>query len=809
MKNLLSVLGFLVAFVGLSQQSPTSYTPPRPYPTNGTTIPNGAIRWSGPIDRSAYNDGPLIWPRTILGSYQSVTNTAERDSIIASRRQEGMLVTAVDDGNGTDSASIYMLLRGLGNTNWIRIGSVTNDVFIPSGGSGGGTDSNISNADLTSDATHFIDGNGFDFTFVNYQNLTLASSVLLEAISDATHIRGNSYLSLDTVDGNIDVFMGGSSRALTITGGAFHVGDTNDLATTPTFSVTDGVRINTPADKFKLVIADGNIDGKSYTEGQYAVLNANYTNGAVAWKAVSYKGNAVAIGGTNTYLLTNSIALSASYIPEYLRTNVPPQGTIIHCTFPARAQGGELENAKLALGASPMLDIYFSDGQQAKAGQLAPNKYYTLIAVNSGTTFWIAVDEPYLPGLKTTFLTDADATLTDRQLFILRASTPLTADRTLTLPTGTYIPQGFTIRIARQDAGLFNLDINGLDLLAAGAACEVVWDGSNWSLIENGAGGVEPPPANFANTDLTATGNRTHDWDGNSLTVQNFSYTLFNAASGDSLAVGPTYSYLASPTDVYMQSGGVVVELTPTSFAITTPSGPGTAGQVLTSDGTNAEWADAPNFANANLTADGDRTHDWDGHSLSINNWTTLYLNSFSGDTALSLDPGGSDLHSYGTGAYMSIGVSADGEMRYLTPKVQTATAVVGQVLTLQSLVTGGVEFADSPFPLNGIPTVAAGSGAGGSPTVALANETDSAFTLSVTAGTTPSVAADIAIVTFAAAYGTPPHFSVSPSNIASATLSGATGVWATSTTTNLTLHSNLTGLVATTNYVWEVIVVR
>lgn len=198
------------------------------------------------------------------------------------------------------------------------------------------------------------------------------------------------------------------------------------------------------------------------------------------------------------------------------------------------------------------------------------------------------------------------------------------------------------------------------------------------------------------------------------------------------------------------------------------------------------------NFANTDLTFTGSRTHDGGGNDLTLQNIANVNL--------------------YGTN---SVYLSSDGSffinsitgLGLYTPNIALNVAVPGQVLTLQPDYL--VEYSDLPFPLNGVPTVAAGAGAGGSPTVALANETDSAFTLSVLAGTTPATDDDIAVITFSAAYATAPHFSLSPSNKAAANLSGSSSIWATSTTTNLTVHSNTTGLVDGTIYTFEIIVVR
>ena len=160
----------------LAQVSPPSYTPPIPYPTNGTTVPNGAIRWSGPIDRSSYSDGPLIWPRTILGSQQGVSTIAERDSIITARRQEMMTAWVVDIGYGTNTPGLYLLHNGIANSNWVLIGTVTNGVFVPTG-NGDASATTIYNADSSLLSDRIVDQDSNDLTFLN--------STLFDVISPA------------------------------------------------------------------------------------------------------------------------------------------------------------------------------------------------------------------------------------------------------------------------------------------------------------------------------------------------------------------------------------------------------------------------------------------------------------------------------------------------------------------------------------------------------------------------------------------------------------------------------------------------
>lgn len=105
-------------------------------------------------------------------------------------------------------------------------------------------------------------------------------------------------------------------------------------------------------------------------------------------------------------------------------------------------------------------------------------------------------------------------------------------------------------------------------------------------------------------------------------------------------------------------------------------------------------------------------------------------------------------------------------------------------------------------------PTVAAGTGAGSSPTVSVSGH-DAAFTLSVTTGTLPTLSATIATVTFNTAYGSAPHFSLTPSNANTSLLNGVTMVTPSSTTGTFVLTAGTTALTAATAYTWEVLVTQ
>lgn len=106
-------------------------------------------------------------------------------------------------------------------------------------------------------------------------------------------------------------------------------------------------------------------------------------------------------------------------------------------------------------------------------------------------------------------------------------------------------------------------------------------------------------------------------------------------------------------------------------------------------------------------------------------------------------------------------------------------------------------------------PTIAAGTGAGTSPTVSVVG-TDTAGTITITTGTSPTANATIATITFAGgAYNSAPYVSLTPSNKAAATLSGANMPFPSSTTTTFVLTSSTTALTAATTYTFNYLIVQ
>jgi hypothetical protein len=101
-------------------------------------------------------------------------------------------------------------------------------------------------------------------------------------------------------------------------------------------------------------------------------------------------------------------------------------------------------------------------------------------------------------------------------------------------------------------------------------------------------------------------------------------------------------------------------------------------------------------------------------------------------------------------------------------------------------------------------PGIAAGAGAGSSPTVSVTG-TDQSGQITITTGTLPSASATIATITYASsfAFRTGTYPILYPANAATALLSGTSMVYTTGSTTGWTMTSGTVNLVAATSYVW------
>ena len=149
------------------------------------------------------------------------------------------------------------------------------------------------------------------------------------------------------------------------------------------------------------------------------------------------------------------------------------------------------------------------------------------------------------------------------------------------------------------------------------------------------------------------------------------------------------------------------------------------------------------------------------------------------------------------------------------TPIVQPAnTVAIDTVLVNTGLRATGADanFASTSVRVKHLvgetaaPTIAAGTGAGTTPTVAIAG-TDLGGYISVTTGTLPTLSAVVATITFNIAYASAPKaICLTPANSSAASLNGVNMVFidqAGVTTTTFAITAGTTALTAATAYKW------
>jgi len=137
------------------------------------------------------------------------------------------------------------------------------------------------------------------------------------------------------------------------------------------------------------------------------------------------------------------------------------------------------------------------------------------------------------------------------------------------------------------------------------------------------------------------------------------------------------------------------------------------------------------------------------------------------------------------------------------TPVIQQTGSVVDALVTMGLIASPTTIKATHIIGTTSAPTIAAGAGAGTSPTVSLTNATDLSGIINITTGTLPSGSSTVVTITFNTAYGQAPNISLTPNNAGAAALSGVTMVYPSTTTTTLVINAGATGLTAATTYQW------
>ena len=109
----------------------------------------------------------------------------------------------------------------------------------------------------------------------------------------------------------------------------------------------------------------------------------------------------------------------------------------------------------------------------------------------------------------------------------------------------------------------------------------------------------------------------------------------------------------------------------------------------------------------------------------------------------------------------------------------------------------------------SGALSIAASTGAGTSPSAVSVTGTDMSGVVALTTGTSPSINAVLATITYNTAFSSAPVVVITPANAATASLAATQAVWVNITTTGFTINTNGTAVGASTAYKWNYVVIQ
>jgi hypothetical protein len=109
----------------------------------------------------------------------------------------------------------------------------------------------------------------------------------------------------------------------------------------------------------------------------------------------------------------------------------------------------------------------------------------------------------------------------------------------------------------------------------------------------------------------------------------------------------------------------------------------------------------------------------------------------------------------------------------------------------------------------SGALSIAASTGAGTSPSAVSVTGTDMSGVVALTTGTSPTVNAVLATITYNTAFSTAPVVVITPANAATASLAATQAVWVNITTAGFTINTNATAVVSSTAYKWNYVVIQ
>lgn len=524
------LLCFLLCVTALGQAVPPNYPYSVPLQTSGS-FPGTTIKLTGVVNPTGYNDPrPAMWDIVMGGGYRAVSSVAERDSINASRRKEGMFVLTVDTTN------MYRLNSTL--TNWIDLGNP--DLWQTGGG--GGSFENVAITDLVWNTNHIHDVGGFYNIFANFdwfgiqagrkidlettfavddeliiggRNLNINGTVFHEtSASSFQHLAAGPYTVL-APGGDIEINSTttlNSGFTTRIIGERAMIGDDRQqpitLVTNAYFAVggsipsgtRQGASIYAPAG---FDIAIGEVD--------FGLVSGGYTNlergtvlgrdpslpGNLSYMQMDYRGLAWSSNTSNMFWASNTIP----YFHVLSGGNGPQTFPRVHLNFAGTIGPTNFAYLRVGESASGYL-IRLSDGQAAVGADLYPATVYTLIFKASGigpNVGWFMQGPGYHDVPVTSYTPGdpgADITPANTTTYIIDGSQPLTANRPFSFNTingNWYIKRGKIFEFYNYDTTGFTADFSYFDgsdhavhSFTTKTWGKFVWTGTNFMTLSTG-----------------------------------------------------------------------------------------------------------------------------------------------------------------------------------------------------------------------------------------------------------------------------------------------------------------------------------
>ena len=140
---------------------------------------------------------------------------------------------------------------------------------------------------------------------------------------------------------------------------------------------------------------------------------------------------------------------------------------------------------------------------------------------------------------------------------------------------------------------------------------------------------------------------------------------------------------------------------------------------------------------------------------------------------------------------------------------IQLGNTSVTKVNTSGAITTSSDIIAKHLKGNSGALSITASTGAGTTPSAISVAGTDMSGVVTLTTGTSPSMNAILATITYNSAFATAPVVVITPANAATASLTNAQAVWVSIATGNFAINTNATALNASTIYKWNYVVIQ